>query len=125
MTTQQFELPVVCPTCQAMRTAWSIDRRYASDSGIEQATYKCGCRMECYLSHKRHDSREECPQNPLQQAKIAREKVIDEAVAEVLIKLKVTEVEVKAFSKRSERGSWSTLSDPSIFSYMRFRKESL
>jgi hypothetical protein len=81
--------------------------------------------MECYLSHKRHDSREECPQNPLQQAKIAREKVIDEAVAEVLIKLKATEAEVKSFSKRSERGSWSTMSDPSIFSYMRFRKESL
>ena len=121
-TTQQFELPVVCPTCQAMRTAWSIDRRYASDSGIEQATYKCGCRMECYLSYKRHDIREECPQNPLQQAKVAREKVIDEAVAKVLIKLKATEVEVKAFSKRSERGSWSTMSDPNIFSYMRFRK---
>ena len=125
MTTQEFGLPVSCPTCQAMRTVWGIDRRYVSDSGTEQATYKCGCRMECYLSHKRHDILEECPQNPAQQAKAAREKVIDEAVAKVLIKLKVTEVEVKAFSKRSERGSWSTMSDPNIFSYMRFRKESL
>jgi len=78
--------------------------------------------MECYLSHKRHDTLEECPQNPAQQAKAAREKIIDETVAKVLIKLKVTEVEVKAFSKQSKRESWSTMSDPSIFSYMRFRK---
>ena len=84
MTTQQFELPVVCPTCQAMRTAWSIERRYASDSGTEQATYKCGCRMECYLSYKRHDIREECPQNPAQQATAAREEATDEAGASAL-----------------------------------------
>ncbi len=55
MTTQEFELPVSCPTCKAIRTVWSVERRYASDSGQEYATYKCGCRMECYLSHKRHD----------------------------------------------------------------------
>lgn len=121
-TTQQFELPAVCPNCQEIRTTWSIDRRYVSDSGIEQATYKCGCRMECYLSHKRHDIREECPQNPVQRAKTAREKVIDEAVAKVLIKLKATEAEVKAFSKRAERGSWSSMSDPNLFSYLRFPK---
>ena len=123
MTTQEFELPVVCPTCQAMRTAWGIERRYASDSGTEQATYKCGCRMECYLSHKRYDIREECPKNPAQIAKAAREKVIDEAVAKVLIKLKATKAEVKAFSKRSERGSWSTMGDPTLFSYLRFRED--
>jgi hypothetical protein len=81
--------------------------------------------MECYLSHKRHDIREECPQNPAQLAKAAREKVIDEAVAKVLIKLKLTEAEAKAFAKRAERGSWSTMCDPNIFSYIRFRKESL
>lgn len=120
MTSQQFELPVVCPTCQAVRTVWRIDREHASDSGIEQASYKCGCRMECYLSHKRHDMREECPQNPAQRAKAAREKAIDEAVAKVLIGLKTTEAEVKAFTKRAERGSWS--GDPTLFSYLRFPK---
>ena len=122
MTTQEFELPVSCPTCKAIRTVWGIDRRYASDPGQEHATYKCGCRMECYLSHKRHDIREECPQNPAQLAKTAREKVIDEAVAKVLVKLKVNEDEAKAFAKRAERGTWSSVSDPSIFSYMRFPK---
>lgn len=25
MTTQQFELPAACPTCQAMRTEWNIN----------------------------------------------------------------------------------------------------
>lgn len=122
MTTQEFELPVSCPTCKAIRTVWSIDRRYASDPGQEHATYKCGCRMECYLSHKRHDIRDECPKNPAQIAKAAREKVIDEAVAKVLIKLKLTEAEAKSFAKRTERGSWSTMCDPNIFSYMRFPK---
>jgi len=122
MTTQEFELPVSCPTCKAIRTVWGIDSRYASDPGQEHATYKCGCRMECYLSHKRHDIREECPQNPAQLAKTAREKVIDEAVAKVLVKLKVNEDEAKAFAKRAERGTWSSVSDPSIFSYMRFPK---
>lgn len=121
MTTQEFELPVSCPTCKAIRTVWSVERRYASDSGQEYATYKCGCRMECYLSHKRHDIREECPKNPAQIAKAAREKVI-EAVAKLLTELKLTEAEAKAFAKRAERGSWSTISDPNIFSYMRFPK---
>lgn len=125
MTTQEFELPVSCPTCKAIRTVWSVERRYASDSGKEYATYKCGCRMECYLSHKHHNIREECPKNPAQIAKAAREKVIDEAVAKLLIELKITEAEAKAFARRAERGSWSTISDPNIFSYMRFRKESL
>lgn len=94
-----------------MRTAWGIERRYASDSGTEQATYKCGCRMECYLSHKRYDIREECPKNPAQIAKAAREKVIDEAVAKVLIKLKATEAEVKTFSKRLSAFPRGYLSD--------------
>ena len=122
MTTQEFELPVSCPTCQALRTVWSIDRQYASGPGQEHATYKCGCRMECYLSHKRHDTREECPKNPAQIAKAVREKVIDEAVAKVLVKLKVSEDEAKSFAKRAERGSWSTMSGPNIFSYVRFPK---
>lgn len=118
VTTQQFELPANCPTCQAMRTVWNIDRRYVSYADMEQATYKCGCRIECYLPHRRHDIREECPKSPGQVAALKCKAEIDAAVAETLMRLKLSKDEAKGFCKRADRSTWSDYPSEGLLAYM-------
>lgn len=115
MVTQHFELPAACPTCQAMRTEWNINHKYTS---MEYATYKCGCRIECYLSHKRPDIREECPKSPRRVAALKREAEIDAAVAKTLMRLKLSKDEAKAFCKRADRSTWGDNPSEGLLAHM-------